>query len=336
MKADPAKTHELQKWKHNRPFISCRFDPEGRFLFAGAQDNDVQRIEIASGKRAALAAHDSWVRAIAFSPDGKTTYTGGFDGRLVWWVTEAESPKPIRKVEAHAGWLRAVAVSRDGKLLATCGNDHVVKLWNAADGSLVREFKGHARHVYNVVFHPAGDRLVSFDLMGVIREWSAADGKQLREIKAPDLHKYDTTFRADIGGARSMAFSEDGKLFAAGGITKVTNAFAGIGNPAVVVFDWIKGEKVQLHQPKANLRGVAWGIAFHSAGFLICTAGGGSGGFLYFYKHDKPNEFHQVKLPNQGRDLSLHQDGILLAIPHYDGNLRLYAMREKAKQPPKK
>ena len=230
---------------------------------------------------------------------------------------------------AHDGWLRAIAVSPDGKLLATCGNDNLVKLWNSADGSPVREMKGHARHIYNLIFHPSGGQLVSFDLMAVLKQWNVADGKEVREIKTPALHKYDKTFRADIGGARSMAFSPDGKRFAVGGVTNVTNAFAGVGNAAVSVIDWAKGEQIQLHKPKANLRGVAWGIAFHPEGYLICAVGGGSGGFLYFYKHDKPNEFQQVKLPNQARDLSLHPDGIQLAVPHYDNHVRLYAMRAK-------
>ncbi len=100
-----------------------------------AQDNDVQRYELATGKQTTLAAHDSWVRAIAFSPDGNTTYTGGHDGRLISWETAAAGPKPQRTVQAHDGWLRAIAVSPDGKLLATCGNDALVKIFSAPTAS---------------------------------------------------------------------------------------------------------------------------------------------------------------------------------------------------------
>jgi WD40 repeat protein len=327
MKADPAKTHETRKWNHGRPFIAARFDPVGRYVFAGAEENAVQRIDLAANAKTELKAHDSWVRAMGFSPDGATTYTGAWDGRLVWWETAAKEPKPLRTIEAHQGWLRALAVSPDGKLIATCGNDHLVKLWKSSDGSLVRELKGHTRHVYNVAFHPSGEHVVSFDLTGMIKHWSVADGKMVREIKAADLHKYDKSFRADIGGARTLAFSPDGKFLAAGGITNVTNAFAGIGNPAVVVLDWAKGEKVQLHKPKDNVNSTAWGLAFHSDGFLICASGGGGGGSLYFYKQDQANEFHQFKLQSPARDLSLHKDGLQLAVPHHDNHVRLYAMQ---------
>ena len=78
--------------------------------------------------------------------------TGGFDGRLIWWPTEGEKLEPIRTIEAHDGWVRAVVVSPDGSLVASVGNDLKVKLWNVADGKLVREMTGHESHIYNAVF----------------------------------------------------------------------------------------------------------------------------------------------------------------------------------------
>jgi WD40 repeat protein len=167
------------------------------------------------------------------------------------------------------------------------------------------------------------------DLVGAVKHWSVADGKQQREWKAEDIHKYDPSFLADIGGARCIAFSPDGKQLAIGSITNVTNAFAGIGNPAVVLFDWEKGTKLQLHKPAENLNGVAWGVEFHPEGFLICAAGGGSGGFLFFYKPDKAEEFFKLALPSPARDLSLHKDGVRLAVPHFDNSVRIFAMEEK-------
>ncbi len=62
----------------------------------------------------------------------------------------------------------------------------------------------------------------------------------------------DTVFRADIGGARALTFSDDGSTLALGGITNVTNAFAGIGEVVVVLVDWQQNKiKLQL-ECKAN------------------------------------------------------------------------------------
>ncbi|MBI2480491.1 MAG: hypothetical protein HYV60_18245 [Planctomycetia bacterium] len=174
---DVTKTHVAKELKHESPIISCRFDPTGKYVFFGAQDFKVWRWEW-SGEAKVEFNHNAWVRGIAFHPNGETVLTAGYDGRLVWWPVAADKPEPIREVAAHDGWARAVAVSPDGSLVATAGNDHTVKLWNFADGSLVKEFVGHDCHVYNVLFHPDGKSLVSgVSRYGVRRDRHAA-GRQ--------------------------------------------------------------------------------------------------------------------------------------------------------------
>jgi len=342
LKADPQQVHMTVVLKHARPLTACRFDPTGKFVFSGAEDNTIQRWTVADAKPSAdgkspseakmtsFEAHDSWVRAIGFSLDGQTMFTGGYDGRLIFWPTAADKPTPTKKIDAHNGWIRAIAVSGDGKLIATCGNDNLVKLWSAADGKLVRELKGHENHVYNVAFHPDGKSLVSCDLKAKYKHWELASGKLLRDFATEDLYKYDTGFRADIGGARSLAFSLDGKLLGAGGITKVTNAFAGIGNPAVAEIDWESGKLKVLHTGKEAVSGVIWGLAQHVDGFWVGISGTRSGGGgLYFWKPGEVNEFFRFAPPAVGRDMAMHPDGVQLAIAHADGNLRLYRMAKK-------
>jgi WD40 repeat protein len=330
-KIDATKTHLALEYKHSRPLVACGFDPQSRYVYFGAEDNLVHRLEVATKKETPLAAHDSWVRALGTSPSGDVLYSGGYDGRLVWWPAAEAEPKPIRVVEAHQGWIRALAVSPDGQRIATCGNDNLVKLWDAADGKLVSTLAGHPAHVYHVAFHPDGQTLASCDLKGGLKEWDASAGTLKRDLAAAAaLYKYDTTFRADIGGARSMAYRIDGLQLAVGGITNVTNAFAGIGDLAIVLID-LAASKVALQlDAKEKVRGVAWGVAHHPEGFWIGLAGGGGGGWLYFWKGDTANEFFKLKLPSDGRGLALSATGDRVAIAHADGNLRLYSLHAKA------
>src|SRR5262245_37314529 len=107
---DPAKTHQVLEHKHERPLIACRFDPTGRYVFFGAEDNLIHRFDLNSKTAITFAAHDSWVRAIGFSLDAATLYSGGYDGRLIWWNAADQVPRPNRVVPAHNGWLRAIAV----------------------------------------------------------------------------------------------------------------------------------------------------------------------------------------------------------------------------------
>lgn len=322
---DPMRTRMVQELRHNSPLFSCRFDPTGRFVFAGAQDNTIQRWELAGGAKVALAGHRSWIRGLDFVAARGQLISGSYDGRVIWWQADAASPTPIRTIEAHRGWARAVAVSPDGRLLATCGNDHLVKLWSTENGNLVRELSGHTCHVYNVAFHPSGEFLVSGDLRGAVKQWSVAQGSETRSFDASLLYRYDNTFRADIGGVRSMAFSRDGSLLACSGITDVTNAFAGVGRPAIVLFNWQTAARSQVLRPQANFQGTAWGVGCHPSGF-IAGVGGGSGGALWFWRPDQAQSFHSVNLPNNARDLHLHPDGRRLAVAFFDGVVRIYDM----------
>lgn len=325
---DVTKTHISHDLVHKGPLISCRFDPSGKYVFAGSEDYSVWRFEIATGKKTQLPQVESWVRGIAFDHKGTTLVTAGYDGRLIWWPVAGEKPEPIRIVEAHKGWIRAIAVSPDDSLLASVGNDLVVRLWNMQDGTLVREMTGHASHIYNVVFHPDGKHIATGDLMCNLMHWDVTTGKQLRTWKAPSLQKYDKTFIATIGGFRGMAFSPDGKYVACSGITNVSNAFAGIGNPSVVVFDWKTGKQQIEHLSKAKLRGVAWGVAIHPDGTRI-AASGGSGGYVLFWKADQAEEIHQLNLKNTARDLDLSSDGLHVATAHHDGHVRICKMEAK-------
>src|SRR5262245_7052436 len=326
--SDPTQTRQVQELKHTSPLIGGRFDPTGRFVYAGAQDNTIRRWELATGKGTALAGHKSWVRGLAFLPGGKTLFSGGYEGQVIAWPVEAETPTPLWTIDAHRGWVRAVAVSPDGKLLASCGNDHLVKLWSTADGKFVRELAGHACHVYNVAFHPDGRHLISADLKGVVKQWDIEKGTPVRDLDAAVLHKYDSVFLADIGGVRSMAFNRDGTLLACAGIAEVTNAFAGVGKPLVILFDWQTGKRKQGLVPKENFQGTAWGVGFHPAGW-VAGVGGGSGGVLWFWKPEQAQAFFTLKLPNNARDLDLHPDGRRLAIPFFDGAVRLYDLTAK-------
>ncbi len=231
---DPVKTKLSKDLKHSSPLVGCRFDPSGKYVFASAQDNSIQRHEIATGKKTSFEGHKSWVRGLAFTKDGKTLFSADWTGKILVWAADQEKAETRQTIQAHTGWARALSVSPDGKTLASAGNDGKVCLWSTADGKAIRAWQAHDCHVYNVAFHPEGTSLASADLKGVVKDWDLT-GTMSRQLDAKVLYKYDPTFMADHGGVRSMAFSADGSLLACAGITNVSNAFAGIGNPLVVL-----------------------------------------------------------------------------------------------------
>jgi len=322
---DPTKTHVLLQHKHTRPLTACCWEPKSRFIFFGAEDNLVHRFDLASKAVTPLARHDSWVRGLATSADGEVLYSGGYDGRLIWWSAAASQPEPIRVVEAHSGWIRAIAVSPDGKYVASCGNDRLVKVWDASQGTPVHSLSGHTSHVYNLVFTPDSASIISCDLHGVVKSWVLASGASRDVVTVEALHGYDTTFRADIGGARSIALRGDGAQLALGGITNVSNAFAGVGEIAVALVNLATGKVDLVLGAKEKTQGATWGVAHHPAGFWIGLSGGG-GGFFHFWKGDANHEFFKLKLASDGRGMSLSPDRTQVAVAHADLHLRTYAL----------
>lgn len=326
MKIAPEQTVLSQEFQHTRPLTACHWEPTSQYVFFGAEDNLVHRLELRTSKITSLKAHDSWVRGLASSPDGHTFFSGGYDGRLIWWPALSEKPEPIRIKDAHQGWIRAIAVSPDGKYLASCGNDLIVNVWDAAEGMLVQRFAGHQSHVYNVRFSHDSSTVFSCDLKGVVKAWTLRSGAVRDVVTVKALHEYDTTFRADIGGARSMALRSDGAQLALGGITKVSNAFAGVGEILVVLVNPEEG-KIDLQlESKDKVVGAVWGLAHHPEGFWIGLSGGGGGGWLHFWKGDVSQEFFKLKLKSDGRGMSLSSDRTQLAVAHADSFLRTYKL----------
>jgi WD40 repeat protein len=327
---DPKQAHIVSQWPHDRPLNASRFDPLGRYVFCGSEDALVERYQLADGARTLLSGgHATWVRALAFSQDGAYVISGGHDGKLTWWETAAEAPQPVRTIEAHKGWVQALAVSLDGALLASAGNDNLVRLWNVSDGALVREMPGHASHVYSVAFHPQGAFLLTGDLMGVIKQWDVASGKEIRTFDAAPLHTYEGGQQVHFGGVRVLAISPDGKWLAGGGLHKATNPLGAVHEPLVLLFDWESQKVERQHIAEGITQGVVWSLAWLGDGSLMGLSGGGSGGFLLFWKPDAEKDYHRFGLPNLARDMDLHPDGLQVVTAHYDRHVRITRLAAK-------
>jgi WD40 repeat protein len=307
------------------PFVHCRFEPTGRYVFASAEDRTVQRWRMADGARTAFAGHESWVFGLAFADRGATLLTVGGDGRLIWHPSEAAAPKPIRVVQAHDGWARCIAVSPDDKWIATGGNDELLKIWNARDGKLVHSLVGHKTRVYSVLFARDSRTLYSGDLRGGVKQWDVSSGKLIGDFPANELHSYNAGQGVDYGGVRSLSLNADGKRLACSGLFNASNPLGAVNEPLVLVFDAGTRKKIRGHIAPGVV-GVAWRASYHPSGTLIGCSGGTGGGFLVFWSPEQDKDFFRLQLPNTARDFDLHPDGVTLAVTHHDRQVRIYRM----------
>ena len=345
--------------KNASPHLACRFSPNGKWLYTSAQDNTIQQWDLTAdkdgkiaGKKVDMAGHASWTRAIGFSADNKWLITAGYDGLLLTWPLGVPFPEPVRQAQAHTGWIRGLDCH--GERVLTGGNDGRLAIHLLPDLRPGKSWLAHDCHIYQASFSPDGKFILSADLKGRLKVWDGA-GQLVREFSVAALHKYDAGFGADIGGVRAWSFSPDGASIACSGITNVSNAFAGVGNPLILVANWLTGEIRAELRSKEAFQGTGWGVCWHKSGFILGAAGG-NGGMLWAWKDDfkappanlpkkddkketgkdpkKPeekklepvNEFVAQKLPDNVRDMALSADGKRLAIAYQGGISRVYAL----------
>lgn len=259
-------------------------------LFFGSSDAKVHAIDMAEEKPEAkeYVGHASYVTGLALC--GGSLISGGYDCALIWW--NAETGEKLREVkDAHAKWIRRLAASPDGKLVASVADDMVCRLWDAESGQMVRELRGHQETtphhypsmLYAVSFSADGRCLATGDKLGHCVVWDVAEGKEIAAVDAPVMYTWDPKQRRhSIGGVRSLAFSPDGKLLAAGGIGTIEN-IDHLGGPArLEVFDWQAGQRTHEFAGD-NRNGLVQQLAFHPGGEWLLGAGGDNGGFLRFW-----------------------------------------------------
>lgn len=322
--ADPARIREVAAFSHSRPLYSCKIDASGNYLLAGAQGSAFNRWDLVSAENTELLGHQSWVRRFDVGRSDPLLITGAYEGKIAWWDLEADQPKPQHLIAAHKGYVRGVAISPDGTLVATGGNDCLVKLWSVKTAKLVRTLEGHEHQVYNVKFHPSGRWLISGDLRGNLKQWDVETGELVREFDGSAIYKYDTTFHGHIGGVRGMDISRDGKYFAISGIGEVSNAFAGIGVPTVILFDWATGKRLAIMTPDDNFKGTCWGVRFHPENDFLAAVGGNSSGMIWFWKLGEDKPFASEKVKSVPYDLDFHPDGLRMCVACFDKTARLY------------
>src|SRR5689334_10095818 len=138
-----------------------------------------------------------------FSPDGKRLVTTDDKNAQLW---DAQTNRLLFTLP-HGDTVYQAVYSNDGTRIITAGGDGVVRIWNAANGTLARELRhGSKRRYAAVAALPDGKWVAAMDATGaVVHVWDTSTGVLLAELRNGALDMF------------SLAFSADGRWLAASG-----------------------------------------------------------------------------------------------------------------------
>jgi WD40 repeat protein len=237
----------LKEWKiaseaptkafgHPNLVDAVAFSPDAKVLATGCHDGKLRLFDLAKGTPIReINAHigpmnvPAPIYTVSWSPDGTKLLTGSNDHSLKLWnpTTGAQlvECKPYDEKafpKGHEDSVFCAAFSPDGTIIASGGSDRQIKLWNVANGQVIRELANpklkpgplpapllaHPGWVYGVRFTPDGKTLVSAGgapmNRGFLGVWNVADGKLLSGDEMP------------LGTFFALALSPDGKYLALG------------------------------------------------------------------------------------------------------------------------
>src|SRR5262249_6210534 len=330
--ANPEKLKLVKDIPHKAITFAIARVPDSARVFLGCSDFKVYEADITAAKfePKELYAHESYVTGVALA--GKTLVSGSYDQKLTWFDTE--SNKTVRSHEAHAKWIRRVVASREGKTIASIADDMVCRVWNAADGKLIHELRGHGEKtphgfgsmLYAAAFSADGKHLATGDKVGKIRVWDVATGKALAEMEAPVMYTWDPVQRLhSIGGIRSLAFSPDGKTLAVGGTGKIGNIDHLEAKARIELFDWPPQNRLAEH-PNAKYPGIVNDLEYALDGSWLLAAGGANEGFLIFLDAEAKKVLRGEKAGMHVHDVVASEKAEMLVVAGHN-KIAVYEMK---------
>jgi WD40 repeat protein len=193
--------------------------------------------------RIATAAVSPWVRALAFSPDGKRLVCGGDDGAI--WILDTKKGGKLHQLNAAGEGIVCLASVPDGGAFVTGSLQGFLRVWDPATGKERRRWQAHPQGFNAVAFAHDGKTLATAGRDGAIRLWEAGTGKDLRRLSQFAF------------GVEALCFSPDGK----------TLAVSGSGLPAQFL-DTATGKEIN---PLPVHRSEVIGLAYSADGKTLAT-----------------------------------------------------------------
>ncbi len=190
-----------------KAYHAIAFSPDGLTVATGGEDQTISTWDAETGAAIdTFVGHASTVRGLVFTPsldvlsiaENKSSYV--WDTNPAWTLTRtigsADAPEEL------ADRVTALDFSASGELLATGSGEPSrsgqLKIWNVADGKLVREIKEpHSDTIFGLEFSPDGKQIASCGADRFAKIFELETGKFVRSFEGHTHHVLGVSWRAD-------------------------------------------------------------------------------------------------------------------------------------------
>ena len=305
---------------HTNILAPLAFSPDGKALACGSEQT-LYLYDFAHKELAKLGGHQSWIRSVVFSPDGRYLASAGQDQTIRIWNTATH--KPLHPFAFNPGGPCFVSFYREGSRLVTnnwCSgyaSEHNTftsgyatctrQAWNACSASMLRERKPDSWVSGEGCLSPDGKVFARSDSEGLVRLTDAASGRVLRTVG-----KRGAGFRAS-----PVAFSPDGRVVAV-----VSDELGAVVRKGWQRLDRLRLWDVATGRLLATAMAGEWinyvaNVQFAPGGRLLAAVEGrlvGTGSTLHLWRLGKDNTLRRLPIPELRGEWSpvVSSDGTLL------------------------
>jgi WD40 repeat protein len=188
---------------HEEKGVLCAcFSPDGALIASGGRDQTLRLWDRKTGKELrSITGQEGEVKAVAFSPDGRSLLAAGGGAIVLWSV---EGGRELRRIKP-GGSINGLAFLPSGRYFLTGGYDRQeqewdVQVWEAATGKAVLRLKKHRQTIFSLACSSDGKAALSCG-EGELYLWDLTSGKFVHAFDAAGVDAGAVAISPDGGQA---------------------------------------------------------------------------------------------------------------------------------------